>query len=62
PRRAHVGTFRDGRGCSHVWVEGATLATGCTCAGFAPAGAESLDEELLLVAQARPAGAPVLAR
>jgi hypothetical protein len=49
-----VGLLRDGRGCAHVWVEEqATLATGCGCAGFAPAGAGSLDEELLLVLDAR---------
>jgi hypothetical protein len=54
PRSAHVGTFRDGRGCAHVWVEEpATLTTGCACAGFAPAVSGSLDEDLLLVVEGR---------
>ncbi len=56
PRTAHVGSFRDGRGCAHVWVEQpASLATGCGCAGFMPAQQDALDEELLLVVRAQPA-------
>jgi hypothetical protein len=49
PRTAHVGSFRDGRGCAHVWVEApATLATGCECAGFAPVGVGSIEQDLLV--------------